>query len=88
MGKLKALRRTLCIILVGICMAGLCQAKKKEKRLKLIDATTTSLNLNDCRWTKFKGTKGGIKINMRFDCCMECADYLSITTASRHRTRH
>ena len=67
MGKLKALRRTLCIILVGICMVGLCQAKKKEKRLKLIDATTISLNLNDFRWTKFKGTKGGIKINMRFD---------------------
>ena len=60
------------------------RGRQEEKRLKLIDATTISLNLNDFRWAKFKGTKGGIKINTRFDCCMECADYLFITNANRH----
>lgn len=29
------------------------RCRKEEKRLKLIDATTISLNLNDFRWAKF-----------------------------------
>lgn len=59
-------------------------SRKEEKHLKLIDATTISLNLNDFRWAKFRSTKGGIKINTRFDYDLECADYLFITNANRH----
>jgi len=40
--------------------------------------------MNDFRWAKFRSTKGGIKINTRFDCDMECADYLFITNANKH----
>lgn len=58
--------------------------RRERKKLKLIDATTISLNLNDFSWAKFRSTKGGIKINTRFDYDMECADYLFITNANRH----
>ncbi|MCI7564940.1 MAG: IS4 family transposase [Treponema sp.] len=58
--------------------------RKEEKNLKLIDATTISLNLEDFKWAKFRSTKGGIKINTRFNYDMECADYLFITNASKH----
>lgn len=58
--------------------------KKEEKNLKLIDATTISLNLNDFNWAKFRSTKSGIKINTRFDYDLECADYLFITNANKH----
>lgn len=57
---------------------------KEEKNLKIIDATTISLNLNDFSWAKFRRTKGGIKINTRFDYDMNCADYLFITNANKH----
>ena len=59
-------------------------SRKEEKSLKLIDATTISLNLNDFKWAKFRRTKGGIKINTRFDYNMECADYIFITNANKH----
>lgn len=58
--------------------------RKEEKNLKLIDATTISLNLEDFKWAKFRSTKGGIKINTRFNYDMECADYLFITNANKH----
>ena len=51
---------------------------------KLIDTTTISLNLEDFKWVKFRSTKGGIKINTRFNYDMECTDYLFITNASKH----
>ena len=54
------------------------------KNLKLIDATTISLNMNDFSWAKFRSTKGGIKINTRFDYDLDCADYLFITNANKH----
>ena len=59
-------------------------SRKVEKNLKLIDATTISLNMNDFSWAKFRSTKGGIKINTRFDYDLDCADYLFITNADRH----
>lgn len=60
------------------------KSRREGKNLKLIDATTISLNMNDFRWAKFRSTKGGIKINTRFDYDMECADYLFITNANKH----
>lgn len=60
------------------------KSQREGKNLKLIDATTISLNMNDFRWAKFRSTKGGIKINTRFDYDMECADYLFITNANKH----
>ena len=59
-------------------------SRKEEKNLKLIDATTISLNMNDFSWAKFRSTKGGIKINTRFDYDLDCADYLFITNAKKH----
>ena len=61
-------------------------SRKEEKNLKLIDATTISLNMNDFSWAKFRNTKGGIKINTRFDYDLECADYLFITNANKHES--
>lgn len=58
--------------------------RKEAKNLKLIDATTISLNMNDFHWATFRSTKGGIKINTRFDYDLDCADYLFITTAAKH----
>lgn len=60
------------------------KARKEEKTLKLIDATTISLNMRQCEWAKFRSTKCGIKINTRFDCSLQCADHLFITNANRH----
>ena len=60
------------------------ESQNEEKNLKLIDATTISLNLNDFNWAEFRKTKGGIKINTRFDYDLECADYLFITNANKH----
>ncbi len=34
-------------------------SRKEMKNLKLIDATTISLNMNDFSWAKFRKTKGG-----------------------------
>ena len=59
-------------------------SRKEEKNLKLIDATTISLNMNDFSWAKFRSTKGGIKINTRFDYDLNCADYLFIANANKH----
>ena len=59
-------------------------SRKEMKNLKLIDATTISLNMNDFSWAKFRSTKGGIKINTRFDYDLDCADYLFITNANKH----
>ena len=59
-------------------------SRKEVKNLKLIDATTISLNMNDFGWAKFRKTKGGIKINTRFDYDLDCADYLFITNANKH----
>ncbi len=54
------------------------------KNLKLIDATTISQNMNDFSRPKFRSTKGGIKINTRFDYDLDCDDYLFITNANKH----
>jgi len=59
-------------------------SRMEMKNLKLIDATTISLNMNDFSWAKFRSTKGGIKINTRFDYDLDCADYLFITNANKH----
>lgn len=59
-------------------------SRKEMKNLKRIDATTISLNMNDFSWAKFRKTKGGIKINTRFDYDLDCADYLFITNANKH----
>jgi hypothetical protein len=58
--------------------------EKGTKSLKLIDATTISLNLKQFSWATFRSTKGGIKINTRFDYDLSCADYLFMTNAKRH----
>ena len=57
---------------------------KETKNLKLIDATTISLNLNQFSWAKFKNTKSGVKIHTRFDYDLGCADYLFMTNAKKH----
>ena len=59
-------------------------SRKEMKNLKLIDATTISLNMNDFGWAKFRSTNGGIKINTRFDYDLDYAGYLFITNANRH----
>ncbi len=60
------------------------RGSRKKKSPKLIDTTTISLNMNDFSWAKFRSSKGGIKINTRFDHDLACTDYLFITNANRH----
>ena len=65
-------------------MTGKSTFDKETKNLKLIDATTISLNLKQFNWAKYKSTKSGIKIHTRFDYDLCCADYLFMTNAKRH----
>ena len=80
--QLLALADSRTSIFIFSTTTGFCAAKKvawKERTWKLISATRVNLNLNDFKWAKFRSTKGGIKINTRFDYDMEFADYLFIS---------
>ena len=60
---------------------------REVKNLKPIDATTISLNMNDLACAKFRSPKAGIKIHVRFDYDLDCADFLFITNAVRTRNK-
>lgn len=60
------------------------KAKRETQNLKLIDATTVSLNKNQFAWATFRKTKSGIKIHTRFDYDLKCAGHIFMTNASCH----
>lgn len=61
--------------------------KKFRKNFYAIDATTIGLNMHDFSWAKFKSTKGGIKVNVKYDVDNSIPEYLFITNANEHENR-
>ena len=58
--------------------------KKFRKNLCAIDATTIGLNMHAFSWAKFKSTKSGIKVNVKYDVDNSIPEYLFITNANEH----
>lgn len=58
--------------------------KVTEKKLYAIDATTIGLSLNDFPWAKFRSTKSGVKIHVKYDVGESVPEYLFITNAEEH----
>ena len=58
--------------------------KKFRKDFFAVAATEISLSINDFPWAEFRSTKGGVKINMKYDINNSVPDYLFITNAKEH----
>jgi len=53
--------------------------KKFRKDFYAVDATEISLNMHDFPWAEFRSTKGGVKINLKYDINSSAPDFLFIT---------
>lgn len=58
--------------------------KASEKKLYAVDATTIGVCLNDFPWAKFRSTKSGVKIHVKYDVEESVPEYLFITNAEEH----
>jgi hypothetical protein len=58
--------------------------KVSEKKLYAVDATTIGVCLNDFPWAKFRSTKSGVKIHVKYDVGEAVPEYLFITNAEEH----
>jgi hypothetical protein len=58
--------------------------KVTEKKLYAVDATTIGLCLSDFSWAKFRSTKSGVKIHVKYDVEKSAPEYLFITNAEEH----
>jgi len=58
--------------------------KVTEKKLYAVDATTIGLCLSDFPWAKFRSTKSGVKIHVKYDVGKSAPEYLFITNAEEH----
>lgn len=58
--------------------------KLTEKKLYAVDATTIGFSLNDFPWAKFRSTKSGVKIHVKYDVGESVPEYLFITNAEEH----
>ena len=58
--------------------------KLTEKKLYAIDATTIGLNMKDFPWAKFRSTKSGVKIHVKYDIGESVPEYLFVTNAEEH----
>jgi len=67
-------------------LSGLDRGPRKiaEKKLYAVDATTIGLCMNDFPWAKFRSTKSGIKIHVKYDVGESVPEYLFITNAEEH----
>jgi putative transposase len=55
--------------------------KDTAEMVRLIDATTIDLNLNQFQWAEFRSTKAGIKLHTVYDPEAEVPVYFEMTTA-------
>lgn len=55
-----------------------------EKKLYAVDATTIGLNMKDFPWAKFRSTKSGVKIHVKYDVGESVPEYLFVTNAEEH----
>ncbi len=55
-----------------------------DKKLYAVDATTIGLNMKDFPWAKFRSTKSGVKIHVKYDVGESVAEYLFVTNAEEH----
>ena len=60
------------------------QRKVIEKKLYAVDATTIGLCLNDFPWARFRSTKSGVKVHVKYDIDKAVPEYLFITNAEEH----
>ncbi len=58
--------------------------KSAEQTLYAVDATTIGLCMNDFPWAKFRSTKSGVKIHVKYDVSESVPEYLFITNADKH----
>ncbi len=58
--------------------------KVTEKKLYAVDATTIGLCMKEFPWAKFRSTKSGVKINVKYDVGESVPEYLFITNAEEH----
>ena len=58
--------------------------KATEKKLYAIDATTIGLCIKDFPWAKFRSTKSGVKIHVKYDVGESVPEYLFVTNAEEH----
>ena len=58
--------------------------KVTEKKLYAVDATTIGLCMNDFPWAKFRSTKSGVKIHVKYDVGESVPEYLFVTNAEEH----
>lgn len=58
--------------------------KVTEKKLYAVDATTIGLCMKDFPWAKFRSTKSGIKIHVKYDIGESVPEYLFVTNAEEH----
>lgn len=67
------------------------QKRKITTPLKVIDSSTLPLNLRNHRWAKFRKTKSGVKLHMRFVHMPDCDSYpdkFYITNACENDQNH
>ena len=58
--------------------------KAAEQTLHAVDATTIGLRINDFPRAKFRSTKSGVKIHVKYDAGKSVQEYLFITNADNH----
>jgi len=58
--------------------------KVTEKKLYAVDATTIGLCMKDFPWAKFRSTKSGVKIHVKYDVGESVPEYLFVTNAEEH----
>jgi hypothetical protein len=58
--------------------------KAAGKKLYAVDATTIGFSLNAFPWAKFRSTKSGVKIHVKYDVGESVPEYLFITNAEEH----
>ena len=55
-----------------------------RKHFFAIDATTIGLNMHDFPWARFRSTKSGVKIHVKYDLNNSVPDYLFVTNARKN----
>jgi hypothetical protein len=58
--------------------------KAAVKKLYAVDATTIGLCMKDFPWAKFRSTKSGVKVHVKYDIDEAVPEYLFITNADKH----
>ena len=58
--------------------------KSAGRKLYAVDATTIGLCMHDFPWARFRSTKSGVKIHVKYDVGESIPEYLFVTNAEEH----